>query len=177
MKTKTCFIVILITLLPCLTSLAQDAETGKTELSEIPFEKKHEFSSWRSDYYICTGIAYAKSLGKSAEDFAEFVGDQHMITYPDNPTLAGVARTGHLVFTSYPKGEYSIIKQTDSVLVAKSNRPYKEYFSEGPVLAVSLDEFEDYLWRHIVIMGKKINIDIQYEINGDEVIQTYSYVN
>ena len=42
-------------------------------------EGKHWFTAWRVDYYICTAIAYAKSMGKDANDFAEFVGTHHCV--------------------------------------------------------------------------------------------------
>ncbi len=67
-------------------------------------------------------------MGQNVENFAEFVGQRHSIGNPDSATLATVAQTGHFVMTSCPKGKYEIISASDSVLVAKSNRPYKPEF-------------------------------------------------
>ncbi len=147
----------------------------KIQLQEAPIEKKHQFTAWRVDYYICTAIAYAKSMGQNAEDFAKFVGQRHSIGNPDSATLETVAKSGHFVMTSYPGGKYEIISKSDSVLVAKSNRPYKAYFENGPIFGVTLDEFEKYFWEHVAVMHSKLNMNFKYEINGDEVLQTVTY--
>ena len=61
------------------------------------------------------------------------------------------------------------------MIVLKSNRPYKEYYKDGPMLGITLDEFEKYFWGHVAIMASKLNMDFKYEINEDEVIQTVTY--
>lgn len=175
MTAKFIFLTVIVAFLYCTKSYSQDTSYTKIEFEEIPIKNKHSFTVWRVDYYICTGIAYAKSVGQSVEDFAKFVGKHHDITNRDDETLSGVAKTGHLLITNYPWGKYEIISQSDSVIVAKSNRPYKGYSKNGPMLGVTIDEFEKYLWGHAAIMASKINIDFKYEISENEVIQTYSY--
>lgn len=175
MKTKILILSAILTLLSCTICYSQDSQNTKIQLKEIPLERKHNFSTWRVDYYICTGIAYAKQMGQSVEDFAKFVGTHHDLTYPNNQTLSGVAETSNLVMTNYPGGKYEIISESDSVIVAKSNRPYKIYYEDGPLLGVTINEFEKYFWGHVAIMASKINIDFKYEIKEDEVIQTFSY--
>ena len=175
MKTKVLILSVILTLLTCIICYSQDSQGIKIQLKEIPLERKHNYTTWRVDYYICTGIAYAKSMGQSVEDFAKFVAKYHNLTYPNNKTLSGVAETSNLVMTNYPGGKYEIISESDSVIVAKSNRPYKIYYEDGPLLGVTIDEFEKYFWGHAAIMASKINIDFKYEIKEDEVIQTFSY--
>ena len=175
MKTLNRFLLTLVGLMLCVLSYTQDTIAFKTQFQETPLEAKHRFTAWRVDYYICTGIAYAKSMGQSVEDFAEFVGKHHNLTYPNDQTLYAAAQTGHYALTSYPGGKYEIISESDSVIVAKSNRPYKVYYKDGPMLSVTIDEFEKYFWGHVAIMASKINIDFKYEIKEDEVIQTFSY--
>jgi hypothetical protein len=175
MKAKIIILLAISNLLFCSICYSQDNRNAKTQLKEIPLESKHNFATWRVDYYICTGIAYAKSLGKSVEDFTKFVGENHDLTNPNNQTLSGVAETSNLVITNYQGGKYEIISESDSVIVAKSNRPYKIYYKDGPMLGVTIDEFEKYLFGHVAIMASKINIDFKYEITEDEVLQTFSY--
>ena len=174
MKAKFLFLTVFVTILFCTISYSQDTSYIKIELEETPLKNKHSFTAWRVDYYICTGIAYAKSMGQSVEDFAKFVGKHHTLTGPNDKTLSGVAKAIHYVITSYPWGNYEIISQSDSVIVAESNRPYKGYFENGPMLGVTIDEFEKYLYGHVAIMASKINIDYKYEIKEDEVMQTIS---
>ena len=166
----TSFGVILSVLCSC-----QEKASSKIQFKETPLEDKHWFTAWRVDYYICTGIAYARSMGQGVEDFAEFVGKHHSLGNPNNATLATVAYAGHSVLTSYPGGKYEVFSESDSMIVLKSNRPYKEYYKDGPMLGITLDEFEKYFWGHVAIMASKLNMDFKYEINEDEVIQTVTY--
>ncbi len=154
---------------------SQDTKSFNIQFKETPLEDKHRFTAWRVDYYICTGIAYAKSMGQSVEDFAAFVGKHHSIGNPETATLARVAYAGHTVLTSYPGGTIEIVSESDSMIVVKSNRPYKDYYKDGPMLGVTLDEFEKYFWGHVAIMAGKLNMDFKYEIKEDEVIQTVTY--
>ena len=160
-----------------LTGGSQDINNQETLFKEIPIETKHKYAVWRTDYYICTGIAYAKSMGQSIEDFAKFVAKHHNMTSPSDTSLINVARTAHFVITTYPGGEFQLVSESDSVVIVKTNRPYKNYFSNGPVLGVTLEEFEDYLFGHVALMTSKINISCYYEVEDEEVLCTFSYIN
>jgi hypothetical protein len=50
------------------------------------------------------------------------------------------------------------------------NRAYSPYFRNGPVLGVSMEEFERYLYGHVAIMTKQIGIDSKYDIKEDTVL-------
>jgi hypothetical protein len=175
MKTNFRILLTLFGVMLNVLCFTQDPSTSKIQFEETPLEGKHSFTASRVDYYICTAIAYAKSMGQSVEDFAEFVGQRHGIVNPNNATLAAVAQAGHYVMTSYPGGLYQIISESDSVIVSKSNRPYKLYYKDGPMLGVTLDDFEEYFWGHVAIMHSKLKMDFKYEIMENEVIQTISY--
>ena len=75
----------------------------------------------------------------------------------------------HFVVTNYPNGTFEIVSESDKTVKVKSNRPYSVYFKNGQMLGVTLDEFEKYLWGHIQIMLKSIDIDFEYDVNGDFV--------
>ena len=119
MKIKFLFVTVIVAILFCTKSYSQDTNYTKIELEETPLETKHRFATWRVDYYICTGIAYAKSMGQSVEDFAEFVGTHHDLTWTNDQTLSGAVQSGHLVLTHYPGGTYEIVSESDSVIGAK----------------------------------------------------------
>ena len=175
MKTKFRILITFLGMAIISPNYAQDATISKIQFQETPIEGKLSYTAWRIDYYICTGIAYAKSMGQSVEDFAEFVGKHHHIGDPKTATLASVAHLAHFVMTCYPGGKVDIVAESDSMVVLKSNKPYKDYYKDGPMLGVTLDEFEKYLFGHVAIMASKLNMDFKYEIKEDEVIQTLTY--
>jgi hypothetical protein len=160
-----------------LTGGSQDINNQESYFKEIPIETKHKYTVWRTDYYICTGIAYAKSMGQSVEDFARFVGKYHNITSPGDTSLIEVAKTTHFVMTNYPGGEFQLVSESDSSVIIKTNRPYKSYFNNGPILGVTLEEFEGYLFGHVAVMTSKINISCDYKVQDEEVLFTFSFIN
>lgn len=148
------------------------AQTSQTQLTNRSIENKLSYATWRVDYYICTGIAYAKSNGMTVNDFAEFVGSKHSITSPKDTSISAVIKTFNMVMTTYPEGKFELLSESDSSAIMRWNRPYSSYFKNGAVLGVSIEEFEDYLYGHVAIMTKRIGIDFNYNIKGDTVLGT-----
>ena len=170
MKTFRATTMIVAFLLLCLNGL--QAQTTQTQLSNLPIESKLDWATWRTDIYICTGIAFAKSIGMTANDFAVFVGNKHSITSPDDTTISAVVKTLNMLFTTYPKGKFELLTESNLMATLKWNRPYSAYFENGPVFGVSLEEFESVLYGHAIIMTKRIGIDFKYNIKGDTIFCT-----
>jgi len=153
---------------------SQDNVTPKIQLKTASIEKTANYAVWRTDYYICTGIAYAKSQGKSVDDFARFVGNAHTLERSRGKGLEPFVQLLSFVITNYKDGYFEIISESDSIVTMKFNRAYERYFKNGPVLGVTIDEFEKYLYSHIVIMCDNIDLDFVYRIEGDFVISSMS---
>jgi hypothetical protein len=87
----------------------QQADYVKIKLEKASIEQTANYALWRTDFYICTGIAYAKEIGKTPEDFMSFVIKTH------GPTLDGMKGKGlapviqliNFVVTNYPNGTFS----------------------------------------------------------------------
>ena len=152
-------------------AVAKDSAYLKIQLKDPTAEQKQRYAVWRTDYYICTGISYAKSLGQTVDDFAVFVAGKHDLGSADQG-LAPIVRLFHFVFESYPNSQFHIISESDTAVTMKSNRPYTANFNEGPVFGVTLEEFERFLYQHIMIMADKIGFNFAYHIEGDSMIFT-----
>ena len=152
-----------------LSTFGIQAQTTHTKLTNLPVESKLNYSTWRTDYYICTGIAFAKSIGMTANDFAAFVGSKHSITSPNDTSISAVINTLNIAFSCYQKGKLELLTESNLTATMKWNRPYSEMFADGSVLGVSLEEFESFLYGHIAILAKRIGIDFKYEIKGDTI--------
>ena len=132
MKAKFLFLTVIVTILFLTKSYSQDTSYIKIELEETTLKNKHRSTAWRVDYYICTGIAYAKSMGQSVEDFTKFVGKRHSITGQNNKTLSGVVKTCHYVITSYPEGKY--LYGHVAIMSSKISIDYKYEIKEDEVI-------------------------------------------
>lgn len=155
---------------------AQDATKTPFKIKLVPpsVNETAKFAVWRTDYYISTGISYAKSLGKTVDDFASFVGKAHSWEEMRGQGLEPPVQLLYFVIKSYDDGEFEIISESENSVTMKSNRPYARFFDNNSMLDVSLDEFEVYLWEHISIMAKRINLDFSYRIEGNHVLLTLS---
>jgi hypothetical protein len=168
---KTFFKTTLIVLVLLGANVLQ-AQTTQTQLPNFPNEVKLNYATWRTDYYICTGIAFAKSNGMTVNDFAAFVGSKHSITSPSDTSISAVIKTLNIAFSCYPKGKLELLTESNLTATMKWTRPYSEMFGDGPVLGVSLEEFESFLYGHITILTKRIGIEFKYDIKGDTVFCT-----
>lgn len=175
MKNKFWFLFLFATI--CSIGFSQEVQDPKTQLINSPIESKHRYATLRTDYYICTGIAYAKSLGMTVDDFAEFVGSKHSITAPNDTTISDVIKAFHWVMTTYPRGKFELLTETDSSATMRWNRAYSAYYRNGPVLGVSIEEFERYLYGHVAIMTKQIGIDFKYDIDEDTILGTLKRID
>jgi hypothetical protein len=166
---KNIFFLLFLFIVISNLGLSQEIQNSKTQLVDRPIESKLNYATWRTDYYICTGIAYAKSLGMTAKDFAVFVGNRHTLTGPKDTSISAIVKSIYMVMTTYPKGKVELLTESNSSATMKFNRPYLSYFRNGPVLGVTIDEFEEYLLGHVAIMTKNIGTEFKYDIKGDTI--------
>ncbi len=80
MKNRFPLLLALLFLLIGKQGFSQETQNLEIKLTDRTVESKLSYATWRIDYYICTGIAYAKSLGMTVDDFAAFVASKHSIT-------------------------------------------------------------------------------------------------
>ena len=165
-----CFVVISSEL------YSQETESKKIVLQKASVEQTANYAVWRTDFYICTGIAYAKSLGKTPEDFAQFVGNAHAGTMQSSKGkgLEPIVQLFYFLTMNYINGEFEILKESESEVIIKTNRPWDVYFKEGPVLGVTLKEFELCYLSHVIILLDSIDLNFEYKVEGNYLISTVS---
>ena len=155
---------------------SQETESKKIVLQKASIEQTANYAVWRTDFYICTGIAYAKSLGKTPEDFAQFVGNAHAWTMQSSKGkgLEPIVQLFYFLTMNYSNGQFEILNESDNKVIIKTNRPWDVHFKEGPVLGVTLEEFESCYLSHVVILLDSIDLDFEYNIEGDHMISSIS---
>jgi hypothetical protein len=127
---------------------------------------------WRTDFYICTGIAYAKSQGKTPDNFAKFLGNAHSWEDFKGKGLAPAVQMLYGLIKLYENGKFEILSESDTLVAMRSNRPYEDYFKNGPLLGVSLEEFEQCLWGHVLILANRIGLNLKYKIEDDQILSS-----
>ena len=174
MKAIPKFLLTSVLLLITFLALGQDNVTKKIQLKDrFPTAiEKSNFNIWRTDFYICTGIAYAKSLGRTTDDFATFVGNTHSWELIKGKGLEPAVQILYGLIMLYQNGRFEIISESPAFVTMQFNRPYKVNFSKGYQLGVSLEEFERCLWGHIKILADRIGLNFEYNIVGEQIISS-----
>ena len=85
-------------------------------------------------------------------------------------------KTINFIITNYPGGKFEVVSDTKNSVQVKMNRAYRIYFEKGPILEVSLEEFENYLWGHIKIMFAELGVKFDYEIGPDEISASFTSI-
>jgi hypothetical protein len=174
----TNFIIVLM--FSIIISCSQKKESSRIKLTKASTESTASYAVWRTDFYICTGIAYAKSVGKSPDDFMNFIAETHVVTLKSmkGKGLEPIVKLLYFVVTNYPNGTFEIISESEKMVKVKFNRPYieyftnslyNEYFNNGQILGVTLDEFEKCLWGHLQIMLKSLGINFEYQVKDNSI--------
>ncbi len=151
--------------------------TGQNiKLNTFSNEQIANYAIWRTDVYICTGISYAKSLGKSVDDFATFVTNSHAksIISMKGKGLEPPVQLLNMVITNYKNGNLEILSESDSLVTMRSNRPYVDYFRSGELFGVTVDEFEYFLYSHIDKMFDTLDLIFEYQIEDETIKYTLS---
>jgi hypothetical protein len=180
MKITSIFLSLLVIALLASSLSAQEKSTQsvlKPDQRELTtrdslrlITRRLAWSVWRTDYYICTAIAYSKTLGKTPEDLGQFVGDAHASSWGDIKGISSLAEGLRFFWSTYKDGQFETVFQSDSSATIKSNRPYLKLFKGGPVLGVTVEEYDRFFWRHAEVMMAKIGFHFRAEISGDAVL-------
>jgi hypothetical protein len=102
------FLIILLIKPSVSNCLSQNLES---QFKEIPLERKLSYAALRTDYYICTGIANGKSMGKTVKDFVIFVGNKHNMAAPGDRSILSAVTICRFVITNYPNGKFNILSE------------------------------------------------------------------
>ena len=113
---------------------------------------------------IIPGIAYAKSTGKTAEEYSAYVGDLFKTSWNRENGFSGLVNGVLFNFESFRREQdppMEILEQSDSKIVIKWKINYKNMFDDGPVNNVTYDEFDQ--WIEIVYKKIAEYFDAGYE--------------
>jgi len=176
MKNRTIVGTILTVFILSAFIIAQEQTEQKIELPERTPEWKLGRAVWHMDLYVCTGIAYAKSLGKTAEDYGKFVGEKFAPSWEGakGQGVAALIRTWSGHWQLYENGKFEIISESETSVTAKLNRPYSAYFKDGDLYGVTMNEYETFLEQIGLAIANYLGLKYEQKVEGDNLITTIS---
>lgn len=129
-----------------MTSVFLEKHEGKWK--EVFLNRIYASTYTQADNFLINSINYAKSLGKSVEDFASFTADQYKTGWN---TANGYNGLVNFWRTVVPKGELEILEQDDNHVIFRANNMFST-LKNGPQYNVT---YNDYLVFNRVV-GEKI---------------------
>lgn len=125
--------------------------------------------------FMVAGIAQAKSLGKSAEDFGRFTGDLVASGWgpPQSGTALAFARGMAANFAGFPGGEAEVTATSDSSATVRYRRSYLTYFGPTRVMyGITVEEYERVQAGVVSRIANYLGLRAQLRNEGDWTVVT-----
>ncbi len=149
-------------------------EEQKVELPKLFLEQKFDRAARFFYVQTCIGIAYAKSLGKSVEDFSEFAGKLYAPGWEGSKgqgvgaLIQGTHRNA-LALNSH----IEILSESKQSITARLARSWIKYFGEDRLIyGVSVEEYEVWLKEAHLAIAEYLGLEWKQKVDGDWIVIT-----
>ena len=174
MKNKTIVGLLIFVFISSVPINAQEKEEQKTELPKLFLEQKFDRAAWFVCLQTCVGIAYAKSIGKPAEDFSKFAGKLYA---PGWEARKGKG-VGALIQGTHRNAlalnsDLEILSESEKSITARLARSWLKYFGEDRLIyGVSVEEYETWLKEANLAIAEYLGLEWKQKIDGDWIVIT-----
>jgi len=138
-------------------------------------EQKWTRSVFLLDFAYIGFIAYAKSVGQTPEQSADFMIDFAAPGWgtPGERTMASFVRGMFGNYHLYDTLEFEILSESESEIRGRMNRPYAARFGEtGEAYGVTLQDFTQVMTHFYEGVAHYLGFDMTHEVNGEWVTFT-----
>ena len=119
-------------------------QQADTELPKYTPEQRWNRASFSITLSFVAGIAYAKSMGQSVEQYGEYIAKLFTPSWGEpNTGRLSVIRGMNMNYMAWTESEFEITESSEESVTGRSNRPYVRYFGdEKSLYGVTVEEFE-----------------------------------
>jgi hypothetical protein len=138
------FIILIIFLGVTLGTPLISHQQTDTELPKYSPEQRWSRASYSVTLLFVTGIAYAKSMGQTAEQYGEYCAKLFTPGWGEpNTGRLSVIRGMNMNYMAWIESEFEITESSDESVTGRSNRPYVKYFGDDKSMyGVTVEEYE-----------------------------------
>lgn len=147
--------------------------TGATGFPNVPVADRYLNMVGQANYFILNSISYAKSLGKTVDDIANFSGDQFKIGWNKDNGFNGFVNGVKYNWVSFvPGGEFKILEQDDNhfKFSVKDIFPYLK--NNSPSFNVTYDEYLTFLNIVHEKIAEHMGAEYTQKVANEEIIIT-----
>jgi hypothetical protein len=151
-------------------------EQDVPELGDYAAEQRWERASSQLTLSWVAAIAYAKSIGQSVVEYANFCVEMFAPSWGEAGSgSVNIVRGVHRNLMMWPDTEFELVEASATSVTAKANRPWSAYFGEDRTwYGVTQDEFEELLQIFNKGVANHLGLDYSDRIEGDWFHMTFS---
>lgn len=172
---KIPIILVVLTVATLGTAYAVQQQTT-IELPTYTPEQRWERASSQVTVSFVAGIAYAKSMGQSVEEYSESLSKLFAPGWgePGSGSLS-IIQGVHRNMMLWQGAQFDIMEASEVSVTARSNRPWARYFGENKMwYGVTLDEFESMFQIFNHRIAEHLGLSFEGRIEGDWLYLTFS---
>ncbi|MFX0197847.1 MAG: hypothetical protein ACFFCW_17130 [Candidatus Hodarchaeota archaeon] len=179
MRNKTSILLILFVFIFSVSIYAQEKEeqtVQKIKLPKLYLEQKLDRAVVNVTAYVIGGIAFAKSLEKTPEDYGKFIGDMFAPSWEGikgkgiTRFIEGMSRN----FQSDVNCQWEILSESDKSVKVKMNRFGDAIVKASAEMGVTTEEYDRCLGKVMEAIANYLGFDFKQELKGDWIVFTVS---
>ena len=156
----------------CFSGLAQEKNIQKIELPKWYLEQKLDQTVINLTATMTAGIAFAKSLGKSPEDFGKFLGNSFSPGWEGmkGKGIAPLFKWMYINLQADKSFKLEIISETEKSVQARRTRFDEATLKEFSHLGVTVEEYDRFwgkLWEEI---ANYLGLEYTQKVEGNWII-------
>jgi hypothetical protein len=179
MKFKINVPIIMVVFFISVNLFAQEKEEPNIELPQLNIEQKLDRSVRNTTFRDIVGIAYAKSMGKTPEDYGKFIGELTSYLWSD------IKGKGPVPFVQYwyrflQTDRYSkmvILCTSKTSVKAKMNVYGENNINTFTAMGVSVEEYANYYGKYSEILADYLGLEYKQKLEGDWIVFTVTRNN
>jgi hypothetical protein len=174
MKSKAFVGTILVVFVLSFSIFAQEKEKQSIELPQLYLEQKLDRSVTNTTARDIVGIAYAKSMGKTPEDYGKFMGERTAFFWAD------IKGKGPGPFVQYwyrflqtdRSSKMEILSVSKTSVKAKMTVYGVTHIKAFADLGVTVEEYASYLGKFSEMLADYVGLEYKQKLEGDWIVFT-----
>lgn len=176
MKNKVPFCLGFFALLLSLNILGQDQGKQSIELAQLTVEQKLDRAVRNVTGNYLAGIAYAKSMGKTPEDFGRFYADLFSFAWADikGKGPESFVQNWYRFLQTDRNSQFVILIASETEIKAKMTVYGISTLRALPDIGVTIDDYVKFCGTWSGILADNAGLDYNQELVGEWIVFTVS---
>ena len=159
--------------------ISQEKKTENIEMPQMKMEEKWHVARNNLTALSMASIAFAKSLGKTPEDFGEFYGELAASTYESlvknvEDLVQLIDTFGQIFYSEREDYKIEILNESDISVDGKMSIPAAYPLKYWADPGVTVEEYMRYWGKYLAVAAEHTEMEYKQKLEGDWVYFTIS---